>query len=239
MRFRYPRWMYDGPAICGISVEASRGFLRGWYAQNSVSLKHPRLGYVCVSEDLTGHFGLCGYFKEYDHDLTEDERLAFAPDERPPAFDPAAQPAPPDEHWSEERLAKASRNYAVEYCRNGIRELSGVIGSEAAIEIGKRAARLTGLQQFSHMAGLLVCEDGGVSDAAAFLAEVLAGMGDTLGVEFDAQSQRATVDQKAFASRAGSRAKPARRCSPAGSSCVAERSIHSAPSMLSRPARRP
>ena len=25
LRFRYPRWMYDGPAICGIPVEASRG----------------------------------------------------------------------------------------------------------------------------------------------------------------------------------------------------------------------
>ena len=36
LRFRYPRWMYDGPAICGIPVEASRGFLKGWYAQNGV-----------------------------------------------------------------------------------------------------------------------------------------------------------------------------------------------------------
>ena len=95
VRFRYPRWMYDGPAICGIPVEASRGFLRGWYAQNGVSLKNPRLGYVCVSEDLTGQFGFCGYFKEYDHDLTEEERLQYAPDETPPPFDLEEQPSPP------------------------------------------------------------------------------------------------------------------------------------------------
>ena len=62
VRFRYPRWMYYGPAICGIPVEASRGFLKGWYAYNGVSLKNPRLGFVCVSEDLTGQFGFCGYF---------------------------------------------------------------------------------------------------------------------------------------------------------------------------------
>lgn len=87
VRFRYPRWMYDGAAICGVPVEASRGFLRGWYGQNGVSLGNPRLGFVCVSEDMTGQFGLCGYFHEYEHDLSEDERLVFAPDERPPHFD--------------------------------------------------------------------------------------------------------------------------------------------------------
>jgi len=34
VRFRYPRWMYDGPTLCGVPVEASRGFRKGWYAQN-------------------------------------------------------------------------------------------------------------------------------------------------------------------------------------------------------------
>ena len=70
VRFRYPRWMVDGPTICGVPVEVSRGFLRGWYAHNGVSLGNPRLGFVCVSEDMTGEFGLCGYFLEHDHDLT-------------------------------------------------------------------------------------------------------------------------------------------------------------------------
>ncbi|MEM9084714.1 MAG: hypothetical protein AAGB23_02175 [Pseudomonadota bacterium] len=186
VRFRYPRWMYDGPSICGIPVEASRGFLRGWYAQNGVSLNNPRLGYVCVSEDLTGQFGLCGYFKEYDHDLSEDERLVFAPDERPPPFDPAAQPAPPDAEWNEERLAKAARNYAVEYCRNGLTELAGVIGRLDAVDIGKRAARLTGLQQFAHLAERLGGADGDVVDAAQFLANALRGMGDEVELDVDA-----------------------------------------------------
>lgn len=195
VRFRYPRWMYAGPAICGIPVEASRGFLRGWYAQNGVSLQNPRLGYVCVSEDLTGQFGLCGYFKEYDRDLSEEERLVFAPDEVPPPFDPAKQPSPPDAEWSEERLAKAGRNYAVEYCRNGIRELAGVIGKDHALEIGKLAARLTGLQQYPHMAELLGCEDGGVADAAEFLAKALAGMGDEIGLELSPAQQSARVHQ--------------------------------------------
>ena len=178
VRFRYPRWMYDGPAICGIPVEASRGFLRGWYARNGVSLGNPRLGFVCVSEDMTGQFGLCGYFCEYDHDLAPEERLRFAPDEVPPPFDRDAQPHPPDTEWSAERLAKANRNYAMEYCRNGLMQLAGVIGRDAARDIGERAARLTGLQQFPHMATALGCKDGSIADATHFLALAFSGMGD-------------------------------------------------------------
>ena len=180
VRFRYPRWMYAGPAICGIPREASLGFLKGWYAHNGVSLQNPRLGYVCVSEDLTGEFGLCGYFKEYDHYLSPDERLQFAKDERPPHFDPAKQPQPPETQWSEERLAKGARNYALEYCRNGIRELITVIGRDRALALGKRAARLTGLQQSQHIASMLGCHDGDHWEAGRFLALALAGMGDSV-----------------------------------------------------------
>ena len=178
VRFRYPRWMYAGPAICGIPVEASRGFLHGWYAQNGVSLGNPRLGFVCVSEDVTGQFGLCGYFKAYDHDLAEDERLVFAPDELPPAFDPEQQPAPPATDWSDERLAKANRNYAMEYVRNGLSALSEVIGRERAIQHAKKAARLTGLQNYAHLARAVDAVDGSAIDAAQFLTKMFAGMGD-------------------------------------------------------------
>lgn len=178
VRFRYPRWMYDGAALCGVPIEASRGFLRGWYARNGVSLGNPRLGFVCVSEDMSGQFGLCGYFKEYEHDLAEDQRLVFAPDERPPRYDPAQQPAPPAAVWSDERLAKAKRNYAVEYIRNGVRELLGVLGRERGLELAKTAARLTGLQHYRRMAEAVGGIDGGPADAARFLAAMFEGMGD-------------------------------------------------------------
>jgi hypothetical protein len=196
VRFRYPRWMYDGPAICGIPIEASRGFLRGWYAQNGISLKNKRLGFVCVSEDLTGQFGFCGYFKEYNYDLSKEERLQFSPDEIPPPFEPALQPSPPPEHWNEERLVKAARNYSVEFCRNGICELAGVIGRARTLELGKRAARLTGLQQFKHMADKLGCIDGDVSDAAQFLATVLQGMGDQVTLSVGDSRRTVTLRQE-------------------------------------------
>ena len=179
VRFRYPRWMYAGPAICGIPVEASRGFLDGWYAQNGVSLNNPRLGFVCVSEDVTGQFGLCGYFKEFTRDLAPEERLQFAAEEPVPDFDPDTQPSPPDNQWNEERLAKANRNYALEYIRNGIAALAQVVGAERAQTLAQRAARLIGLQHYPVMARQVGAVDGGVQDAAFFLQSMMQGMGDS------------------------------------------------------------
>ncbi len=181
VRFRYPRWMFDGPALCGMPVEAGRGFLLGWYAQNGAALGNPRLGFVCVSEDMTGPFGFCGYFREYDRDLAEDERLVFAPGERPPPFDPDRQPAAPEAGWSGERLARARRNYAAEFIRTGIRALAAAAGEAKALDYGRRAARLTGLQHYRRMAEAVDGVDGGPQEAAAFLAAMFRGMGD--GVE--------------------------------------------------------
>lgn len=178
VRFRYPRWMYHGPTLCGVPVEVSRGFLNGWYAHNGVSLGNPRLGYVCVSEDMTGEFGLCGYFREYDHDLADDERLQFAKGELPPPFDPAAQPAPPAEQWDALRLEKAGRNYALDYIRNGLAELAGVIGVAETRELAGRAARLIGLQYFQETAAMVGATDGDLAAAAHYLTTMFGGMGD-------------------------------------------------------------
>jgi len=181
VRFRYPRWMYDGPTLCGVPVEASRGFLRAWYAQNGVSLQNPRLGFVCVSEDMTGQFGLCGYFREYDHVLSEAERLQFAPNERPPPYDASQQPQPPADQWDGLRLARANRNYAVEYIRNGIDALRSVVGRQRTLVLAQKAARLTGLQQCARLAmgiGVDASGDGGPREAGHFLAILFSGMGD-------------------------------------------------------------
>ena len=88
LRFRYPRWMYDGPLYVGYQLKQA-GFLKGWYAQNGV-IKKSTAWFVCVSEDLTGQFGFCGYFKEYDRELSDNERLIFSPKERPPNFNPTS-----------------------------------------------------------------------------------------------------------------------------------------------------
>lgn len=179
VRFRYPRWMYHGPTICGVPVEVSRGFLNGWYGHNGVSLGNSRLGFVCVSEDMTGEFGLCGYFYEYGHDLAPSERLQFAKTERPPPFISEDQPKPPSNQWDEVRLEKANRNYALDYVRNGLCELAGVVGEEQALELGGLSAKLIGLQYFAETAVMIDARDGTLDDAAYYLRTLFKGMGDS------------------------------------------------------------
>ena len=188
VRFRYPRWMYHGPTICGVPVEVSRGFLNGWYAYNGVSLENPRLGFVCVSEDMTGEFGLCGYFQEYDHDLADDQRLRFAKGELPPVFDPSAQPDVPLDEWGDERREKANRNYALNYIRNGLTELVQVLGADEAVSLGRRAANLIGLQYYSETAASVSAVDGDLDDCADYLATMFRGMGDEVVISRGADS---------------------------------------------------
>lgn len=192
VRFRYPRWMFAGPTICGVPVEVSRGFLKGWYAHNGVSLGNPRLGFVCVSEDMTGEFGLCGYFREFDHVLAPEQRLQFAKHELPPTFKTAEQPSPPPEQWNPLRLEKANRNYAMDYIRNGLCELVDVIGEAQTRELGCLAARLIGLQYYPETAALVQCQDGNLRDAADYLTRMFIGMGDQVEQHIDSDQIRLT-----------------------------------------------
>jgi hypothetical protein len=182
VRFRYPRWMYHGPTICGVPIGVSRGFLEGWYAHNGVSLQNPRLGFVCVSEDMTGEFGLCGYFKEYDHDLEDHERLQFAKGEIPPPYIAEEQPSVPQGEWNAARLEKANRNYAMNYIRNGIAELQDVIGADETRLLCRRAAKLIGLQYFPETAAEIGAQDGDLTAAAEYLADMFRGMGDSVSI---------------------------------------------------------
>jgi len=165
VHFVPPRWIYPGPAICGVPSEVSRAFLRGWYAQNGVSLNNPRLGFVCTSQTTDGQHGLAGYFQEHDRNLSPDERLLFRPGELPPPFDPSAAPRLPDGEWPAERLAKAYRNYAMEYVRSGLPRLAEVFGPAEASHLGRVTGQLVGAQSYKAVAAAAELT---AKDAAAF-----------------------------------------------------------------------
>lgn len=153
VRFPHPRWIYEGTALCGVPESVSHGFLRGWYAQNGVSLGNPRLGFVCTSQDMTAEYGFSGYFIEGDRALGDDERLRFRSDEAPPPFDPARAPALPAE-WTPARLARANRNYAMDYVANGLAELAAMPGG-AGMAHARLSARLIGRQYQRRIAEIL------------------------------------------------------------------------------------
>ncbi len=185
VRFPPPRWVFDGTAICAIPTDVSRAMLRGWYARNGVSLNNPRLGFVCTSQTVDGQHGLSGYFQEFDHDLAADQRLHFRPGEMPPPFDPDAVPKLPDGEWPAERLAKARRNYAMEYIRTGLPRLAELFGPVDAAFLGRITGRLIGAQYYHQIAGKLGVSPGGADEFARFMTAIAEGEGDTAQVQAD------------------------------------------------------
>ncbi len=148
-----------------------------------VSLKNPRLGFVCTAQTTDGQHGLSGYFLEYERELAPDERLQFRPGELPPPFDPAAAPRLPDA-WTAQRLAKASRNYAMEYIRSGLPRLAEIFGPAEAAHLGRVTGRLVGAQLYRETAALLGIDAGsGAEGFGRFMAALAAGEGDAATIE--------------------------------------------------------
>lgn len=186
INFVPPRWIYPGASICAVPSEVSRAFLRGWYAHNGVSLANPRLGFVCTAQTTDGQHGLAGYFLEYDRDLGEDERLSFRPGELPPPFDPSAAPRLPAAAWPPERLAKAERNYAMEYIRSGLPRLAELFGPAEAGHLGRTTGRLIGAQLYKATAALLDIEAGGAEAFARLMLRLAAAEGDAAALAIQA-----------------------------------------------------
>jgi hypothetical protein len=178
VRFPPPRWIYEGAAICGVPSEVSRGMLRGWYAQNGVSLGNPRLGFVCTGQTTDGQPGLAGYFLEHDRDLGPDERLRFSPGEQPPPYDPDLAPVLDAALWTEARRSKAKRNYALEYTRTGLTVLAATLGPSEAGALASHAGRLIGMQLGPEVARLLGVEGDDPAAAARLLVALAAAEGD-------------------------------------------------------------
>lgn len=175
IRYPPPRWVWPGATICGIASEVNAAMLRGWHANNGAMLGRLGLGFVCTGQTVDGDPGLEGYYVEHDRDLPEQERLRFAKDEAMPRFDPAAAPRLPD--WPAERLAKAKRGYAMEYCRTALQEAVALFGAAEGGALLGHAARLVGMQHYHATAAAL-----GTTGLADFLRALAAAQGDAAAV---------------------------------------------------------
>jgi hypothetical protein len=179
VRYPPPRWVWWGTAVCGIPSEVSRAMLRGWHAHNGVTLGNPRLGFVCTKQTVDGQPGLEGYYLEYDRALAPHERLVMRPDEAMPAFDPARAPRVPAATWPAERVAKARRNYSMDYIATILPETARLFGAAEGGALAASAARLIGMQYGAASARLLGM-DADARDPGAF-AEYLARAGRAQG----------------------------------------------------------
>ena len=178
IRYPPPRWIWKGTAICGVPGEVSRAMLRGWHANNGVSLGNPNLGFVCTKQSVDGQDGLEGYYCEYDHPLEPDQRLVFARHLEAPLFDAAAAPALPVVSWPKPRLEKAYRNYAMEYVRTAAPVMVQLFGPEDAGYLLHLTGKLIGMQYFDEIARGFSASRGTAKEFAAFLPALLEAQDD-------------------------------------------------------------
>jgi hypothetical protein len=187
IRYPPPRWIWRGTAICAVPGEVSRAMLRGWHANNGVSLGNPRLGFVCTKQSVDGQDGLEGYYYEYDHALEVDQRLLFARHLDAPAFDPDRAPALPVTSWPKPRLQKAYRNYAMEYVRTAAPVAVQLFGPQDAGYLLHLTGKLIGMQFYNDVAKELTANRGTAKDFATFWHMLFEAEGDAaeLGVAGD------------------------------------------------------
>ncbi len=178
VRFPPPRWIWNGVSICAIPSQVSAAILAGWYAENGPSLGNPRLGFVCTKMTVDGQAGLEGYFQEHDFDLTEAQRLRFAPQEDAPRFDPAAAPELPAGEWPEARLRRAHRGYAMEYVRSTLPEAIRLFGAPQVVELIGLTGRLVGMQLYEQTAAALGGFDATAAGFADFMVALALAQGD-------------------------------------------------------------
>jgi hypothetical protein len=178
IRYPPPRWIWRGTAICGVPGEVSRAMLRGWHANNGVTLGHPNMGFVCTKQSVDGQDGLEGYYCEYDHPLDPDQRLVFARHLESPQFDAGKAPALPVASWPKPRLEKAYRNYAMEYVRTAAPAMVQLFGPDDAGYLLHLTGKLIGMQYFDEIAASLAIGRGDAGHFAAFLCALFEAQDD-------------------------------------------------------------
>jgi hypothetical protein len=182
IRYPPPRWIWRGTAICGVPGEVSRAMLRGWHANNGVTLGNPRVGFVCTKQSVDGQDGLEGYYHEYDHALELDQRLVFARHLEAPLFDADKAPALPVASWPKPRLERAYRNYAMEYVRTAAPAMVQLFGPEDAGYLLHLTGKLIGMQYYDDIAAGLstgvAAGRGGPEDFVAFLRALFEAQDD-------------------------------------------------------------
>lgn len=166
VRYPPPRWIWQGTAICAVPPSVNVAILRGWHAHNGITLGNPRLGFVCTGQTVEGAPGLEGYYIEEERPLAPDDRLRFARERMPP-FDPAAAPKLSVADWPVERLAKAKRNYAIDYARTAAPVLIEILGREEGRRFGSLMARLVGMQHALDVVRLLQTDGNPFATVAA------------------------------------------------------------------------
>ena len=180
IRYAPPRWLWKGVVMCAIPRKVSEAMLWGWHSNNGIMLDTKSIGFVCTKQGVDAQDGLEGYYLDYGRDLEPQDRLRFVRSEEAPTFDPAQAPVLASDIWPRARLAKAHRNYAMEYAKSAMLEAMNTFGPLEGEGLLRIACRIVGMQAYRELAGVLGQADAPLADFLAALIEAQGDRADTL-----------------------------------------------------------
>ena len=167
-----------GLAWLAIPPRMGRAIFAGWHPYNGVRLNNPRLGFVLSKAFGDGEPYAEGYFYEYDHDLTDEERFQFDPNSTMPEYDPERAPKLDPEVWPDDRRSKALRNFGRGYIEEAVVGLQQVIGTPVTAHLVKRAYEGVALQYGKELLAELGIEGRDAGSLALFAKYISDMSGD-------------------------------------------------------------
>lgn len=183
IRYPPPRYAWDDAAIAGIPGAVSRAMVRAWHGHNGVSLRNPRVGFVCTKQTMDGQPGLEGYFYEYDHELEPEERVRFVRSQEAPEFDPDKAPVLPSQGWPEERLQKALRNFGMDWWRSMTLVAIDLFGPSDGRYLAGLTGTLIGLHYYERTARTLGISGNGAESFGKLMLRMAKGQGEEGSME--------------------------------------------------------
>lgn len=195
IRYLPPWGTYPGISALTVPTSVRRTILSTWHPQNGVLLDAPRLGWVATKFVAEGHQYDEGYFMEYDHDLSPEERYRVEHVDKSPEFDFDKAPKLNPEDWPEERIMKAGANYATDYMHNVLELMVTQFGMNEACHMIASAMRLLAVQFTPTIKNIAGVTGNAHADIAVIYAELFGAFKNNPQVEqIDADTSRIVFD---------------------------------------------
>lgn len=188
VRYTAPMWTYDGIAMLCLPASLRRTILGSWHPRNGQMMGCPRLGWVATKFIMQGDPFDEGYFYEYDHDLSPEERYRFEYVRSTPAHDAEMAPVLDPQEWPQARLVRARRNFSSRYLRTTVEILLRHFGDEPTWYLVQQTCRGLAVQYAHDMGQRLGLEGTGARD----VAQLLAGLLECCGQDFEREDLSAT-----------------------------------------------
>jgi hypothetical protein len=189
IRYLAPQWGFPGAGLFAVPSHSARAVFAGWHAHNGVSLGCPRLGFVLTKLYQDGEPYDEGYFLEYDHELSPDERIQYRPVTASPDFDPTRAPRLDPVAWPDERRHRANRNFALGYVEDGIRTCLEMLGVHATAGLIAQALRAHAIQFFHELRHTFGIEGTGARELGRLFAHLAELAGEDVTWHEDAPTR--------------------------------------------------